>query len=202
MTTSWRRTGFTLIAMLSLILAGGLGAGSASEVEEQPYAGWQERSIRALAPEEVQGYLEGQGMGYALTAELNHYPGPLHALDLAEQLGMTKEQERRVSAIRAEMQEAARDLGQRIIELEEHLESAFRSGEIRADDVERLTGEIASVQGQLRAVHLIAHLQTKAVLTPHQVTRYDELRGYTADHVGNGDHNPGQHQHQNQQHGH
>ena len=32
-------------------------------------------------------------MGLALAAELNGYPGPRHVLDLADQLGLTPEQQ-------------------------------------------------------------------------------------------------------------
>ena len=34
----------------------------------------------------VQSYLSGAGMGYAKAAELNRHPGPMHVLELADQL--------------------------------------------------------------------------------------------------------------------
>ena len=39
---------------------------------------------------------------------------------------------------------------------------------------------IATLQGELRAIHLRAHLATRAIRSAAQVARYDELRGYTA----------------------
>ena len=36
----------------------------------------------------------------------------------------------------------------------------------------------STVAGRLRGVHLAAHIETAAVLTPHQIHRYDVLRGY------------------------
>jgi hypothetical protein len=40
------------------------------------------------------------------------------------------------------------------------------------------TGAIAELQGRLRAVHLSAHLETRALLNPDQIARYEQLRGY------------------------
>jgi hypothetical protein len=40
------------------------------------------------------------------------------------------------------------------------------------------TAEIGALQAELRATHLAAHLAMVDVLTPDQVRRYDELRGY------------------------
>lgn len=43
--------------------------------------------LQALTPEEVEQYRAGAGMGYAKAAELNHFPGPMHVLELAGPLG-------------------------------------------------------------------------------------------------------------------
>jgi hypothetical protein len=40
--------------------------------------------------------------------------------------------------------------------------------------------EIGALQSDLRATHLKAHLETKAVLRPEQISRYDALRGYSS----------------------
>jgi hypothetical protein len=37
---------------------------------------------------------------------------------------------------------------------------------------------IAEAQGRLRYVHLSYHLQMRELLTPQQLVRYDEMRGY------------------------
>ena len=41
-----------------------------------------------------------------------------------------------------------------------------------------MTAAIADLQGRLRTVHLSAHLDTRALLNPDQITRYEHLRGY------------------------
>jgi len=55
-----------------------------------PCAGQQERPIKSLSEAEIQGYLNGEGRGLAKVAELNHYPGPQHVLDLADQFALTQ----------------------------------------------------------------------------------------------------------------
>ena len=63
-----------------------------AEQRRAPYAGRQEREIKALSADQVKAYLEGQGAELALAAELNHYPGPLHTLELTGPLQLTAAQ--------------------------------------------------------------------------------------------------------------
>ena len=75
-------------AILSLVIATlllSLTHVSATLAEEKPspYAGQQARQVKALSKAEIEGLLAGRGLGYAKAAELNHYPGPRHVLDLA-----------------------------------------------------------------------------------------------------------------------
>ena len=77
------------------------------------------------------------------------------------------------------MKEQAVDLGRQIIENEKELESLFRQTEITSDAVQAQTRKIAELQGNLRAVHLEAHLEMKKILSPPQVEKYNRLRGYT-----------------------
>jgi len=144
----------------------------------QPYAGLQERDIRALAPERVADLLAGRGTGYALAAELNHYPGPTHVLELGAQLELSAEQQDAVSSIKTAMQHEAVRLGAQLVDREEELDRAFRSGAITPQEISSLTSKIADVEGKLRNIHLQAHVQTVEVLTEAQVARYDDLRGY------------------------
>src|SRR5262249_55422706 len=57
-----------------------------------PYAGQEQRAIKALSDEEIRDLLEARGMGLAKAAELNSYPGPLHVLQLANELGLSDAQ--------------------------------------------------------------------------------------------------------------
>jgi Spy/CpxP family protein refolding chaperone len=54
----------------------------------------------------------------------------------------------------------------------------FAGERIDARSLRAAVAEIARLQGELRAVHLEAHLEMKAILTPGQVEAYDHRRGY------------------------
>ncbi|MDH3197246.1 MAG: Spy/CpxP family protein refolding chaperone [Candidatus Krumholzibacteria bacterium] len=149
-----------------------------SAQDESPYAGQQTRQIKTFSTAEVQGYLEGRGMGFAKAAELNHYPGPKHVLELAELLPLTEEQVRQTESIFENMRAEAISLGERLLAAETELDARFASGTIGEDELDSLVAAIAAIRGQLRAAHLRAHLRQKRILTPEQVRRYDALRGY------------------------
>ncbi len=142
------------------------------------YAGMMDREIKALSAEQVADLREGRGMGASLPAELNGVPGPMHALQLAAQLKLTPEQRRAVEGIAADMKARAQGLGARIVAEEASLDKAFKERAIDEKGVEEAAARIASLQGQLRAVHLIAHLRTRGLLSDEQVAAYDEARGY------------------------
>lgn len=153
---------------------------SAADPTGRPYAGLEKREIKALAPEQIDDLLAGRGAGYALAAELNHYPGPTHVLELAEQLGLDDEQQASIATVKAEMQDDARRLGRELVDAEAELDKAFAARDIDEREVNRLTGLVSDVEGRLRARHLTAHLETRALLSDAQVAHYDQLRGYAA----------------------
>lgn len=143
-----------------------------------PYSGEQAREIKALSPDEIQGYLKGQGMTLAKAAELNHYPGPLHVLELAKQLQLSDAQKVKTEQIRQTMLKQTTSLGKSIIDKERDLDTLFASGKIDESTLRAAVGEIAKLQGELRVAHLRAHLEQKKILTPEQIKKYNELRGY------------------------
>lgn len=161
------------IAALALVTASPLAALAAGG-----YGGQQTRDIKALSADDVADLLAGRGMGLAKPAELNHYPGPAHVLEMKDQLGLSPDQVGRVETTFQKMSEAARPLGAELVERERALDQGFANGTMTADALGAETMAIGALQGRLRAVHLAAHLETRAVLTPTQVARYDELRGY------------------------
>lgn len=147
---------------------------------QSPYAGLEGRQIKGLSEEQIQELTNGDGMSLALPAELNHYPGPRHVLDLAQELGLSERQEGQVRAIEQKIRARARELGAAIIEQERRLDQGFAQGILNEGTLRELTGEIARLQGGLRYVHLAAHLEVRRALTEQQITKYDELRGYRA----------------------
>ncbi len=70
------------------------------------------------------------GLGMALAAELNKYPGPRHVLELGPALGLSVDQESKIQAIFDEMQNEARSFGRLIVELERDLDQTFVEGTI------------------------------------------------------------------------
>lgn len=146
--------------------------------QSSPYAGQERREIKALSTEEITQLREGEGMGLALAAELNHYPGPRHALELAGALELSAVQVQNVQQIRNVMSHEAQRLGALIIQRERELDNAFRATKINETLLQTLVDDIARLRGALRVTHLRAHLQVSALLTAEQVRRYDELRGY------------------------
>ena len=117
-------------------------------------------------------------MGLSKAAELNGQPGPRHALDLATPLGLTTAQKVEIQAVFDGMDREAKRIGAEIVHREQMLDSLFVGGRVHRTEVEQVVAEIAALQGQLRFVHIDAHLQTAQALTPQQVASYDRLRGY------------------------
>lgn len=142
------------------------------------YQGLLDSEIRGIDPETIASYLVGEGMGMALPAELNGYPGPRHVLALRAELELTPEQVEQIQALFDAMQPQAVELGKAILVAEAALESEFRSQTISEESLGSQLQQIADLQAELRFVHLRAHLATVALLSPHQVHQYNALRGY------------------------
>ena len=143
-----------------------------------PYAGQQSREIKALSDAEVKDLLAGAGMGMAKAAELNRHPGPMHALELADRLALTPGQREALASLMDRHKAGARRLGERVVALERELDALFAHGKATPDEVQRLGVAIGEAQGRLRAEHLVTHVETTRLLTPGQVERYVQARGY------------------------
>ena len=161
---------FPLIAVLILF------AGSA--VAQTPYAGMQTRPIKALSEQQVADLGAGRGMGLALAAELNGYPGPSHVLELADKLGLTADQRASVQLLFDSMKMEAVPLGAKLLEQEAELDRQFADRIVTTESLKASTAAVATTQGALREAHLKYHLSTAALLTADQMRRYAELRGY------------------------
>ena len=149
-----------------------------AQAHHSPYGEYQNRGIKALSDDDVKAYLAGQGMGLALAAELNRYPGPLHVLEMAKQLYLTASQKAETEKARSAMLKKATELGKSIVERERELDGLFARGEIAEGRLRALVEEIARLQGELRITHLQAHLEMKRILTLEQHRIYGHLRGY------------------------
>lgn len=144
-----------------------------------PYAGMQARPVKALSDQQLSDLRAGRGMGLALAAEMNGYPGPAHVLELAEPLGLSAEQRDQVRALREAMTAEAVPLGEWLIAEEAALDRAFATRSVTPASLEAMTAVIGRSQAMLRAAHLRYHLAMADLLTPEQRRRYGELRGYS-----------------------
>jgi len=153
-------------------------AAAAAAQAPSPYAGLGGRPIKAVSPEEAADLVAGRGMGLALAAELNGFPGPMHVLELADALALAPEQRAASAALMAPVRERAQSLGRDVLAAEAELDRGFAAATIDAETVRMLTARIAALRGALRTVHLEAHIAQRALLRPEQIARYDVLRGY------------------------
>jgi hypothetical protein len=149
---------------------------------QTPYAGMQTRSIKALSDQQIADFGAGRGMGLALAAELNGYPGPSHVLELADRLELSAEQKTSIQRLFDAMKAEAVPLGTRLIEQEADLDQQFADRSMTPESLKMSTAAIAATQGMLRETHLKYHLSTAAILNPSQMLKYAELRGYGGGH--------------------
>jgi Spy/CpxP family protein refolding chaperone len=165
----------TLIALLATLVAA-----TAAQGQHQPYSGQQARDLKALSAEEVKQYMAGAGMGFARAAELNHFPGPMHVLELAEQLKLTPEQRAATQKLMDAHKAQARALGAEVVAAERDLDQLFRDGKVDEAMLARAARTAAALEGEYRLSHLETHRRMRELLSEEQVKRYDELRGYTS----------------------
>jgi hypothetical protein len=181
-------------ALLGVIAVLMVPALALAQQSHSPYAGQEKRAVKTLSDEEIQALLNGQGMGLAKAAELNHYPGPRHVLDLGTQLQLSEAQRVETQQIYDRMHQEAVRLGALIVDQEKELDRLFATQRVHSASLRNLTQQIAQLHGDLRLVHLQAHVEMKQVLSGEQIDRYDALRGY-ATQTGSAPHSERHHHH-------
>jgi hypothetical protein len=162
----------------TIILAAIALASTAAGAQMTPYAGMQNRPIKALSDQQMADLTAGRGMGLALPAELNGYPGPAHVLELSDKLALTPDQKVSVQSLFHSMKAEAVPLGAKLIAEEKELNQQFADHTVTPDSLKKATAAAALTQGELRDTHLKYHLAMVKVLTEAQMRKYAELRGY------------------------
>ncbi len=175
-----RTTYFIIFAIFILYCAQLFG-----QTHHSTYSGQEQRDIKALSQSQITGYLNAKGMGLAKAAELNHYPGPKHVLDLAEELNLSEEQIQKTTDFYKEMHKAASQLGKLYIQKEKELDSRFAIKSIDEAGLSILLLEMGGIRSKIRFAHLRAHLQMQGELSLEQIEKYDHLRGYTKQNIIN-----------------
>jgi len=126
----------------------------------------EQRDIKALSERQMGDLWTVRGMGLALAAELNGYPGPLHVLGLCDKPGLSVEQKGKVQQLFEAMTTEAVAAGEKLIESERALNAEFAARTITLHRLELPMAQIGERQGALRAVHLRYHLTTAKGLRP------------------------------------
>jgi hypothetical protein len=155
-----------------------LGSGSS---QVSPYTEQEMRNIKSLSHSDIQSLQNGTGEafgGMAKPAELNSYPGPRHVLDMALELQLTDRQRMEIERIYRNMSSDAKSIGETIIAVEQQMDREFANKTITQENLKLLLDKSADLYGQLRFVHLSAHLDTVQVLATEQIQLYNQIRGY------------------------
>lgn len=159
-------------------------AWSPSEIRAQhehgrsPYAEMAIDEATSLPSEEVARLGAGEGMGMALPAEINGYPGPAHTLEMADRLELGPGQRSSLEDVRRRMTEAAVAKGAEILAAEAELTELFKSERAGRTELETLSLVVGRLRAELRAIHLAAHVETRALLSEEQILLYRKHRGY------------------------
>ena len=102
-----------VFVIVALAVAAAVLAQHAHGGNHAPYAGMQDRPIKALSDQQLADLRAGKGMSLALPAELNGYPGPSHALELAGPLKLSATQRARTQELFTQMQREAQPWAKR-----------------------------------------------------------------------------------------
>ena len=169
------------VQVLILILIATLAFSESDLSHKSKYAGQEIRDIKSLSATDIEELQNGKGWGLAKAAELNGVPGPIHLLEMKEEIGLSAEQISAIEDIYRKMKQEAIPLGLELIELERELNKHFAHRTITNELLNQTLQEIAQVYRQLRYVHLSAHLKTPNILDTEQIALYNTLRGYSSD---------------------
>lgn len=147
---------------------------------QNAYAGQQNRVITSLSADDQKALSNGEGWGLAKPAELNGVPGPAHLLELADKIGLTATQVQALQKLFSDMKSQAIALGHEYMAAEKALDDYFRSGNFSDHALREKVDQAEQARANLRFLHLSYHHRTLDVVTPEQIKRYNELRGYAS----------------------
>ena len=133
-------------------------------------------NAQALFPPDKDQLLKGEAAGQNMVAENNGYPSPQKIVSLKDQIGLTKDQLKKIKEIVTNLPISAVVKGQEIIDAEEDLNKLFESGAINERTLRIKLERIGKMRAELRFVHLQIYLKEKQILTAKQWERLKELK--------------------------
>lgn len=127
-------------------------------------------------PPDKDQLLNGKADGQTIVAENNGYPTPQKIISFKDQLGLTKDQVRKLNEILTNLSISAAVKGQDIVEAEEELNKLFESGAINEKTLRTKLERIGKMRADLRFINLQGYLVEKQILTAKQWERLKELQ--------------------------
>lgn len=137
----------------------------------------QLRDIEALEAQKKDAHRAGQGVGSPAAARFKRVPGPQHILEASTQLGLTADQESKISALYQPIRTRVEQLNKDIDDAERALAAMFRippdTRPAIAPQIEKLSSSII----QLREVYMASHPGLIDVLSAEQVEVFNRISG-------------------------
>ncbi|PJI39472.1 Spy/CpxP family protein refolding chaperone [Ferrovibrio sp.] len=167
-----------LLATLAfgLTLAAGFALGSIGRSPAESQAQATDTDIPTLPP--TAAIFVAVNAQDTAEAERHLYPAPQTALQIAESLDLSDAQRAQLRQMQHDTDVEIAVLGRRLATEERRLTRAFAENNIEATKVDALTARISALDGRIRALRLRSHLAARDALTPNQLLRFADLRGY------------------------
>ncbi len=137
---------------------------------------WVIASAQDTIPPDKNQLIKGEATEQIMVAEKNGFPSPQKVLALKDQLGLTKDQVKKIEEILKNLPISTSVKGQEIIEGEEELSKMFESGNISEKTLRAKLERIGKLRAELRFTHLQVYLKTKQILSSNQWERFKELQ--------------------------
>jgi Spy/CpxP family protein refolding chaperone len=128
-----------------------------------------------LPPDKDQ-LLKGEVDGQTLVAEKNGFPAPQKIISFKDQLGLTKDQLRKINEMMTNLPVSATVKGQDIVDAEDELDKLFESGTINEKTLRTKLERIGKMRADLRFILLQVYLKEKTILSANQWERLKELQ--------------------------
>jgi Spy/CpxP family protein refolding chaperone len=127
-------------------------------------------------PPDKDQLLNGEASGQTLVAEKNGFPAPQKIVSFKDQLGLSKDQLKKINELVTNLPISATVKGQEIIEAEEELNKLFESGTINEKTLRAKLERIGKMRADLRCMHLQVYVKEKQILSANQWERLKELQ--------------------------
>ena len=133
-------------------------------------------NAQTVFPPDKDQLLNGKADGQTLMAERNGFPNLQKIISYKDQLGLSKDQMKKLNEMSANLSASTTVKGQEIVDAEEDLNKLFESGTISEKTLRTKLEQIGKMRADLRFVYLQVYLKEKQILTAKQWERLKELR--------------------------